>query len=83
MKYLPLAAALGLAFTLAGCAATDPTTGGEKIARDTGYAPVGTMIPRKNGTGLGAAPVTAVDKTAVENARAMQSNGVAGAPPGA
>jgi hypothetical protein len=38
------------------------------------------MIPRKNGTGLGAAPITAVSKTAVENARAMQSNGIAGLP---
>lgn len=83
MKYLPLSAALALAFGLAGCAATDTTaTNGQKIAREEAYAPVGTMIPRKNGTGLGAAPITAVDKTAVENARAMQSNGVAGAPPG-
>lgn len=81
MTYLPLSAALALAFTLAGCAATDSTaTAGQKLARDEAYAPVGTMIPRKNGTGLGAAPVTAVDKTAVENARAMQSNGIAGLP---
>ncbi|VXC72863.1 hypothetical protein [Massilia sp. 9I] len=83
MKYLPLVAALGLVFGLAGCAATDPTTGGQKVVREEAYAPVGTMIPRKSGSGLGAAPITAVDKTAVENARQMQSNGVAGAPPGA
>jgi len=80
MKHLPLAAALGLAFSLAGCAATDPTATGQKVVREEAYAPVGTMIPRKNGTGLGAAPITAVDKTSVENARAMQSNGIAGLP---
>ncbi|MCC2955991.1 hypothetical protein LK542_10235 [Massilia sp. IC2-477] len=83
MKYLPLSAALALAFGLAGCAATDTPANGQKVAREESYAPVGTMIPRKNGSGLGAGPVTAVDKTQVENARAMQSNGVAGAPPGA
>ena len=80
MKVLPLAAALGLAFALTGCAATDPTTGGQKVVREEAYAPVGTMIPRKKGTGEGAAPVTAVDRTQVENARAMQSNGIAGQP---
>ncbi|MCC2955992.1 hypothetical protein LK542_10240 [Massilia sp. IC2-477] len=80
MKHLPLftALALGLAASLAGCAATEPTTRGEKVAREEAYAPVGTFIPRKNGTGLGAAPITAVDKTAVENARAMQSSGLGG-----
>jgi len=77
MKHLPLAAALGFAFALAGCAATDPTLGGEKVARDTGYAPVGTMIPRKNGNG-GATPVGAVDKTQMENSRTMESSGLAG-----
>eukprot|EP01114_Cavostelium_apophysatum_P014244 TRINITY_DN3645_c0_g1_i1.p2 TRINITY_DN3645_c0_g1~~TRINITY_DN3645_c0_g1_i1.p2 ORF type:complete len:118 (-),score=12.47 TRINITY_DN3645_c0_g1_i1:710-1063(-) len=81
MKHLPFSAllALGLAGLLAGCATESPATG-EKIVREESYAPVGTMIPRKNGTGLGAAPITAVDKNAVENARAMQSNGVAGRP---
>lgn len=79
MKYLPLCAALAMALGLAGCATDTPATG-EKIAREEAYVPVGTFIPRKNGTGLGAAPVTAVDKTAVENARAMNSNGVAGMP---
>jgi len=81
MNTLPLSAALalGLAFGLAGCA-TDNPAGGEKVAREEAYAPVGTLIPRKNGTGLGASPVTAVSKTEVENARAMQSNGVAGMP---
>ena len=79
MNHLPLCAALALAFGLAGCAATDTTAApGQKLAREEAYAPVGTMIPRKNGTGLGAAPITAVDKTAVENARAMQSNGLGG-----
>ena len=82
MKYLSLPAlVLGLAFGLAGCATETPATG-EKLAREEAYAPVGTFIPRKNGTGLGAAPVTAVDKNAVENARAMQSSGVAGMPQG-
>ncbi len=83
MKYLPLSAALalGLVAGLTGCATDNPATG-EKIVREEAYAPVGTMIPRKNGTGLGAAPVTSVSKTAVENARAMQSNGVAGMPAG-
>lgn len=80
MKYLPLAAALALAFGLAGCAATDTPADGQKVAREEAYAPVGTMIPRKSGTGLGAGPVTAVDKTAVENARTMQSNGLSGMP---
>jgi hypothetical protein len=80
MKYLPLSAALALAFGLAGCASTDTAPSGEKVVREEAYAPVGTMIPRKNGTGLGAAPITAVSKTAVENARAMQSNGIAGLP---
>jgi hypothetical protein len=80
MKYLPMSAALALAFSLAACATTETPPGGEKLAREEAYAPVGTMIPRKNGTGLGAAPVTAVSKTAVENARAMQSNGLAGMP---
>ena len=79
MKYLPLVTALGLGFGFAGCATETPTTG-EKLVREEAYAPVGTFIPRKNGTGLGAAPLTAVDKTEVENARAMQSNGVAGMP---
>jgi hypothetical protein len=82
MKYLPMSAlALGLAFGLSGCA-TDTPAGGEKLAREEAYAPVGTFIPRKNGTGLGAAPTTAVDKTQVENARPMQSNGLAGMPQG-
>ncbi|MCA1245237.1 hypothetical protein [Massilia sp. MS-15] len=79
MKYLPLSAALALVFSLAGCATETPANG-EKVVREEAYAPVGTMIPRKNGTGLGAAPITAVSKTAVENARAMQSNGIAGLP---
>ncbi|MGH8853563.1 MAG: hypothetical protein ACREWI_04690 [Telluria sp.] len=77
-----LALAPVLALALSGCAATSATEGGQKVAREEAYAPTGTFIPRKNGKGLGAAPITAVDKTAVENARAMQSNGVAGAPPG-
>ncbi len=63
--------ALPLALGLAGCATDAPT--GEKVAREEAYAPTGTFIPRKNGTGLGAAPITAVNKTEVENARAMQS----------
>ena len=82
MKYLPLCAALALAFGLAGCAATDTAASGQKVAREEAYAPVGTMIPRKNGSGLGAGPVTAVDKTQAENARAMQSNGLNGMPAG-
>ncbi len=77
MKYLPLSAALALAFTLAGCAATEPTAGGQKLAREEAYAPVGTMIPRKNGNG-GAAPVGTVDRTQMENARTMEANGTAG-----
>jgi hypothetical protein len=77
MKTLPLSAAFALAFGLSGCA-TDTPAPGEKLVREEAYAPVGTFIPRKNGTGLGAAPITAVDKTQAENARAMQSNGVAG-----
>lgn len=52
MKYLPLVTALGLGFGLAGCATETPTTG-EKLVREEAYAPVGTFIPRKNGTGLG------------------------------
>lgn len=72
-----LAAALGL--SLSACT-TGPVEGGEKLAREEAYAPTGTFIPRKNGSGLGAAPITAVDKNQVENARAMQSNGVAGMP---
>jgi hypothetical protein len=85
MKYLKFGAApalsLGLACALAGCATESPVTG-EKIVREEAYAPVGTFIPRKKGTGLGAAPVTEVDKTAAENARTMQSSGVAGMPQG-
>ena len=81
MKHLPLSFALvlGAVSSLAGCATESPASG-EKVVREEAYAPVGTMIPRKKGTGEGAAPVTAVDRTQVENARAMQSNGIAGQP---
>jgi hypothetical protein len=83
MKHLALLPGLTLASTLAlslAACTTSPREGGDKLAREEAYAPIGTLIPRKNGQGLGAAPVTAVDKTQVENARAMQSNGVAGMP---
>ncbi|SFC96299.1 hypothetical protein [Massilia yuzhufengensis] len=69
-----------LALSLSGCAAPTAPDGARKVARDEAYAPTGTFIPRKNGQGLGAAPITAVDRNAVENARATQSNGVAGHP---
>lgn len=71
---------LALAWSmLSACASTDPMpTEKGKVAQSEGYAPTGTYIKRKDGTGLGAAPITAVDKTSVENARAMQSNGLAG-----
>lgn len=76
MKRLITAAASCAAtcLLLSGCEST-PATGGEKVVREQAYAPTGTFIPRKNGTGLGAPSVSTVHKQDVENARAMNSSG--------
>jgi hypothetical protein len=43
------------------------------------YAPTGTFIPRKNGTGLGAAQIETVRKQDLENQRNMGSSDQVGA----
>jgi hypothetical protein len=62
---------------LAACATPAPTDGeGEKLARENGgYAPTGTFIKRKDGTGLGGTLIGSVSKQEAENARAMFSSG--------
>ncbi len=62
---------------LAGCATQVPAddTKVAKVAKDEAYAPTGTLIPRKNGQGLGGTAIGTVRTQDVENARAMNSSG--------
>ena len=61
---------------LAACAATPPAPeDGKKVAQSDGYAPTGTLIKRKDGTGLGPTLIGTVPKQETENARAMMSSG--------
>ena len=79
MKRLMTAAAACAAtcLLLSGCESS-PVKDGEKVIREQAYAPTGTFIPRKNGTGLGAPSIGTVHKQDVENARAMNSSGQGG-----
>lgn len=74
MKHL---VALALACSLLpGCASTEAARKGEKkVAQGDGYAPTGTFIKRKDGTGLGPTLIGTVPKQEAENARNSMSSG--------
>lgn len=73
-----VAACFTACFLLAGCD-TNPNAGGEKLAGEQAYAPTGTFIPRKNGTGLGGSQIETVRKQDLENQRNMGSSDQVGA----
>lgn len=61
---------------LNACASTDPFPADKgKVAQSDGYAPTGTFIKRKDGTGLGPTLIGTVPKGEVENARNSMSSG--------
>ena len=61
---------------LSGCASTDPVSADKgKVTQSEGYAPTGTFIKRKDGTGLGPTLIGTVPKQEAENARNSMSSG--------
>ncbi|VXC72832.1 hypothetical protein [Massilia sp. 9I] len=73
MKHLiTLTLACGL---LSACASTTPVAQDEKVAKADGYAPTGTFIKRKDGTGLGPTLIGTVPTQEAENARNSMSSG--------
>lgn len=60
---------------LGGCASTEPGQQGGKVADTSGYAPTGTFIKRKDGTGLGPTLIGTVPVQEAENARNSMSSG--------
>ncbi len=60
---------------LGACASTRPVTQDEKFAKADGYAPTGTFIKRKDGTGLGPTLIGTVPTQEAENARNSMSSG--------